>query len=608
MIARSSLCALSLACAGAAFAHLPWEIPNLAGYKTTATATRAQVATKVQRTTLRVGYLGMFVEQDKATYVVEELDEAGPAAAAGIEVGDVVLNLGGYKAKDQSAFRNHIQGLEPDSTLSVEILRGGKKQKKDVKVGSTSRPKLLSDERPVMGVLLGDATPEGVAVRRVTPDSPADKGGLKTSDIVTKLDGTALVDPARLEAFLDEKAPGQVVTVTYLREGKTGEAKVTLGEPPQTTGGAQTFSPRNVWKKDVYKLAIIGMDYADVKHNDKISREAWADSLFSTGTYTGESATGEKVYGSLNDFYQEVSVKSLRVEGKVFEPVLLTKNRMDYQEGNGTGNRSRQMLFNETLDAVIKRDGETALDGYDGIFFLFSGGRVQTSRGSVYWPHRSSHRYKNKTWPYFIIQEGGQRMTDISVMAHEFGHMIGWPDLYARPENPGSEGLGTWCLMSNQTGAGRPQHPSAWCKIQQGWLDPVVIDPSVPQKLILSPVNGSKTECYKVLLRPDGAEYLLLENRRKTGFDTSLSSEGMLIWHVAGNTPTLIESHGVEGPSGPRVYLNSVPFPSGSNTSFTPFTTPSSRSKFGGGAPVHITNIRQLEDGRVTFWIGYEMQ
>jgi hypothetical protein len=68
----------------------------------------------------------------------------------------------------------------------------------------------------------------------------------------------------------------------------------------------------------------------------------------------------------------------------------------------------------------------------------------------------------------------------------------------------------------------------------------------------------------------------------------------------------LEESHGVLGPSGPGRYLDMVPFPSKANDSFTPYTTPSSKSIKGGGLPVHITNIRRLPDGRVTFFIGYE--
>jgi hypothetical protein len=164
------------------------------------------------------------------------------------------------------------------------------------------------------------------------------------------------------------------------------------------------------------------------------------------------------------------------------------------------------------------------------------------------------------------------------------------------------------CASSQQPGRGRPQHVSARSKEKLGWLQPTVIDPTVKQKLILAPVEGSPRECFKVLVRPDGSEYLLLENRRRRGFDASLPGEGLLIWRIVNNKPVLEESHGIEGPAGPGSFREVVPYPSKSNTAFTPFTTPSSRSQLGGGSPVHITNIRELSDGRITFYVGYEYQ
>lgn len=64
----------------------------------------------------------------------------------------------------------------------------------------------------------------------------------------------------------------------------------------------------------------------------------------------------------------------------------------------------------------------------------------------------------------------------------------------------------------------------------------------------------------------------------------------------------------MEGPAGPRAFMSSVPYPSGSNNSFTPYTIPSSRTQLGGGLPVFITNIRRHADGRISFQIGYEYQ
>ena len=119
-------------------------------------------------------------------------------------------------------------------------------------------------------------------------------------------------------------------------------------------------------------------------------------------------------------------------------------------------------------------------------------------------------------------------------------------------------------------------------------------------------MEGSDKECLKVLIRPDGSEFLLLENRTKTGFDRDLPGEGLLVWRVVDGRPVLEESHGILGPSGPRSFVASVPYPSKANNAFTPYTTPSSRSLKGAGLPVYITNIQRLPDGRIAFEVGYE--
>jgi M6 family metalloprotease-like protein len=457
-------------------------------------------------------------------------------------------------------------------------------------------------------------------VALVEDESPAAKVGVKHGDVLVKLAGKSVKQPEDLREFLSARNPGDTVPLEILRGKKMVEVKATLTPPsrPLETpvkgtgpggggkgkGGGGNFDTRqsNAWRKDVYHLAVIMMDFPDVKHNDKVSTKNWEESLFSRDTYNKQSVTGQKVYGSMNDFYHEISYGTFRVEGKAFEPVVVSKKRLDYNAT--TGNKTA--LLTEAMDKLLERDGKEALSKFDGIYFMYAGGRVQTTRGALYWPHRASVSHGGKRWPYFICPEGGTNMANISTITHEFGHMLGLPDLYARPENPGSEGVGIWCTMSNQAGNGKPQHFSAWSKEQLDWIKPTVIDPTVPQKLILSPIYKSPKECYKVLVRPDASEYFLLENRNGKGFDASLPGKGMLIWRVVRNRPILEESHGVAGPSGPRVFLDAVPYPSKANDAFTPFTIPSSRGQLGGGMPVHITNIRRLDDGRITFMIGYE--
>jgi serine protease Do len=75
--------------------------------------------------------------------------------------------------------------------------------------------------------------PQGAYVSRVITDSPADKAGLKRGDIITKVDDTALSDPATLASAIAQKNVGDTVTLTVDSNGKVSTVKVTLAEAPQ---------------------------------------------------------------------------------------------------------------------------------------------------------------------------------------------------------------------------------------------------------------------------------------------------------------------------------------------------------------------------------------
>ncbi|MFN3653097.1 MAG: M6 family metalloprotease domain-containing protein [Armatimonadota bacterium] len=596
---------VALCLAGAAFAA--------DDFRTVATAVTAQIQEPAASTATPggAGYLGVHaVLNPKGHLVLDEVEADSPAARAGLQPGDHLLKLNGQTVKEPEALRSRLQSQAAGAPVKLQYQRGRKRREVEVSLAATSRPLRLAERRAQIGLGIGDPEEGGGApVRSVTRNSPAEKAGIREGEILLKIDGVPLTTAARLGDSVAQKEPGDTLTLTLRRDGQETDVKVELAEAPGPRTGASPGGERGVFKKDVYRLAVICIEYPDVQHNPQVPAAEWEEALFSAGTYRGKnSATGQPVYGSMRDYFAEQSNGGLRVEGKIFDWLTVSKKRGDYTEGTGTGGRNRTALLSEAIDLLLARDGEQALQGFDGLFFLYAGGRVQTSRGGLYWPHRSTLSHRGERWSYFIVPEGGERISNISVICHEFGHMLGLPDLYARPENPGSEGLGNWCVMSNQVNNGRPQHMGAWCKERLGWLTPTVIDPTVKQKLVLSPINGSRTECFKVLVRPDGSEYLLLENRRRTGFDTSLPEQGLLIWRVVGNRPILEESHGVEGPAGPGVFLTSVPYPSGANNAFTPYTVPSSRSQLGGGLPVYITNIRSLPDGRVSFYVGYEFQ
>jgi M6 family metalloprotease-like protein len=138
----------------------------------------------------------------------------------------------------------------------------------------------------------------------------------------------------------------------------------------------------------------------------------------------------------------------------------------------------------------------------------------------------------------YIIQPERQDgdMVTVGVFAHEYGHVLGLPDLYDYDYS--SEGVGEWSLMSGGSwtyvsrDGDRPSHLDAWCKYQLGWVIPrivrtaeaaVVLPPVETGSQAIQLLNGSPTA---------GGEYFLLENRQKTGFDAGLPGAGLLVWHV----------------------------------------------------------------------------
>ena len=131
------------------------------------------------------------------------------------------------------------------------------------------------------------------------------------------------------------------------------------------------------------------------------------------------------------------------------------------------------------MDMFLARDGKDAWKDFDGVFFLYAGDRVQTHRGSLYWPHRRQRQPQGQALAVLHRARRAAADGDISVFCHEFGHMLGLPDLYARPENPGMEGRRR---LVPHVQAGRPgRQAAALLRLVQGdssaGSSPTVIDP-----------------------------------------------------------------------------------------------------------------------------------
>jgi serine protease Do len=92
-----------------------------------------------------------------------------------------------------------------------------------------------------LGITMNDVTPDnssffnlpdasGAIVSQVVPDSPASHAGLKSGDVLRELNGRKMINGSALQVAVSETAPGNVIELGILRDGKPQTVKITVGE------------------------------------------------------------------------------------------------------------------------------------------------------------------------------------------------------------------------------------------------------------------------------------------------------------------------------------------------------------------------------------------
>jgi serine protease DegQ len=72
----------------------------------------------------------------------------------------------------------------------------------------------------------------GVLVAEVVPDSPAARSGMRSGDVIVRLDDAEISVVEDLFAELREHKPGETVTLELKRDGETRTVEATLGDQP----------------------------------------------------------------------------------------------------------------------------------------------------------------------------------------------------------------------------------------------------------------------------------------------------------------------------------------------------------------------------------------
>ncbi len=133
---------------------------------------------------------------DTGVLVMELLEDA-PAAAAGVEVADVILAIDGVPVSSSEQFFSLLRTYTPDDRLNLTLLRGLKELNKQVALAALPKGYVLAYTRRVFGFSLRQGR-GGIFVDQLDDDSPADRVGIRRGDLIAKVDG---VEIERLEEF-----------------------------------------------------------------------------------------------------------------------------------------------------------------------------------------------------------------------------------------------------------------------------------------------------------------------------------------------------------------------------------------------------------------------
>lgn len=164
--------------------------------------------------------------------LVNSVQKDSPAAKAGIEPGDAIMEFDGVRVRSSTELRRLIRETPPGRTVAIKLVRGGKTQvvtaqldaskehftfnMPEVHIPPVNIPKFyFSIGGTELGISADNLTPQlaqffgvnqgrGVLISEVTQGGPADKAGLKAGDVIVQVDGKAVGSVEELRSSLND--------------------------------------------------------------------------------------------------------------------------------------------------------------------------------------------------------------------------------------------------------------------------------------------------------------------------------------------------------------------------------------------------------------------
>ena len=295
------------------------------------------------------------------------------------------------------------------------------------------------------------------------------------------------------------------------------------------------------------KQLVILMQYPDKAFLDPDPQSYWHNAL-NTGKISNTNAIG-----SLHQYFLDQSNGIFDVDFDVRGPFTTKENRAYYgKDVNGNDQHADSLV----IEGCLALDGEVDFNDYDWdgdgivdqIIVIYAGnGQNDTSaddRDETIWPHQwALSQYK--PWKahkqngviidtYCVINDEIRGASDgFGTVAHEFSHCLGLPDFYQTSGSAHSNhNFGTYDLMHTGCYNGDswcPANYTAFEKYSLGWYKPLPLTEAITISGLKPMSDGG--EAYYIDNDGNTNEFYLLENRTKSGWDTHIPGEGLIITH-----------------------------------------------------------------------------
>lgn len=322
---------------------------------------------------------------------------------------------------------------------------------------------------------------------------------------------------------------------------------------------------------DVHSLVVL-IEFSDTPFTVPNIQQTITDML----NKEGYDAYGSR--GSARDYYSACSAGKFT---PIFDvsPVVKLSHSAAYYVGansglNGAGKNAR---FGEAIEEALKYLDEQGMDfskyDYDGdgdidtVFFFYSGyGQADSHLTNTIWPHQADFsRYVldyegsikldplyldgKRLGPYacsnelnYVLPAGAKQpyLDGIGAFVHEFGHVLGLPDLYDT-NNGNTKTPGEFSVMDHGSYNDFSVCPpifTAWEKWVCHWLEYDDVDEQAGAELTIPSLSKeNKATRIRVRIPRPGTfyydeEYYVLESRDNTDWDQEIPDHGMLIWHI----------------------------------------------------------------------------